>query len=71
MEDSKHCCADMARALRFDCDKCADAFECPDTLLHYSERFREYGLIIHDGGESWSVIRYCPWCGAMLPESTR
>jgi hypothetical protein len=33
--------------------------------------FREYGLLVHDGGESIIVIEYCPWCGVRLPESLR
>ncbi len=61
----------MSRAVTFDCDAHTDEYECPDSLLHYSPRFDEYGLIIHDGGTSLLVIRHCPWCGTKLPESKR
>ncbi len=49
------------------CDKHADPFDCPDSLIYYSERNNEYGIIIHDGGESFVQIMYCPWCGTNLP----
>jgi hypothetical protein len=40
-------------------------------LIEYSAKFREYGLIVHDGGGSSISIEYCPWCGVKLPESLR
>lgn len=43
----------------------------PDTPIAYSESFREYGLEYQDGGTSVLGIRFCPWCGAHLPESLR
>jgi hypothetical protein len=61
----------MARAVAFTCHAHANEFECPDSLVHYLPRFDEYGLIIHDGGESFQAISYCPWCGSKLPESKR
>jgi len=48
-----------------------NVFECPDNLLFFDEKINEYGLIIHDGGESYSVINFCPWCGKKLPDSKR
>ena len=56
----------MARAAAFDCDVHADAFECPDTLIYYSPEQKKHGIIFHDGGTSFSVIDFCPWCGAHL-----
>jgi predicted RNA-binding Zn-ribbon protein involved in translation (DUF1610 family) len=53
------------------CREHSDPFDCPDCVIAYSQRFREYGLIIHDDGSSVYSIRYCPWCGAKLPESMR
>lgn len=67
----KHCCEQMDAAIRFECDTHSDKFECPDVLISYSEKFDEYGIIIHDGGASSSLIDYCPWCGTKLPESKR
>jgi hypothetical protein len=53
------------------CDKHPDRSDCPDCLVQYSPKFREYGLLVHDGGSSMVVIRFCPWCGTRLPESLR
>jgi hypothetical protein len=70
-EKYTHCCADMTRDLNQTCDLHSNRFECADCLIAYSPCFREYGLIIHDGGSSMVVIGYCPWCGVQLPESLR
>jgi hypothetical protein len=61
----------MEEHLKFECSQHADAYECPDTLVSYSQQFDEYGVIVHDGGSSSIVIKYCPWCGTKLPESKR
>jgi len=67
----RHCCDEMRRQIAWHCSDHADPFECPDALVRYSDRFDEYGLIIHDGGTSVSVIHFCPWCGGRLPASKR
>jgi hypothetical protein len=67
----EHCCDQMTGAVNHRCDKHPDPFDCPDNLIDYSPKFREYGLIIHDGGTSSCRIRFCPWCGAQLPASLR
>jgi hypothetical protein len=41
------------------------------VALGYNSKFREYGIYILDGGQSWMVISHCPWCGSKLPESLR
>lgn len=66
-----HCCEDMRREVERTCESHPVRFECPDCLVHFSERLREYGLIVHDGGTSSIVILFCPWCGALLPVSLR
>jgi len=48
------------------CKQHQNRFECPDTLITFSEKNNEYGLIIHDGGSSSVTIKFCPWCGALL-----
>ncbi|MDQ8201347.1 hypothetical protein QEH56_24525 [Pelagicoccus enzymogenes] len=53
------------------CDHHSDPFDCPDALIHFSPKFREYGLIIHDGGASTIGIDHCPFCGEKLPKSKR
>jgi hypothetical protein len=56
----------MSRAVNQRCDVHTDVFDCPDNLIHYSSESGVYGLIIHDGGSSFSKINFCPWCGADL-----
>jgi hypothetical protein len=53
------------------CDQHFDRYDCPDMLIGYTPEYREYGLIVHDGGHSTVVIAYCPWCGTQLPASLR
>jgi len=53
------------------CAEHSDPFDCPDHTVYYSTEFKEYGIIVHDGGSTYSVIRYCPWCGSNLPTSSR
>jgi len=70
-EIMNHCCDQMKYASTLDCDQHQDEFSCPDVLILYLEKFDEYGIIIRDGGCSFSMINYCPWCGVNLPESKR
>jgi ribosomal protein S27AE len=67
----RHCCEDMRREVERACEQHPDRFDCPDCLVQYWSRLREYGLIIHDGGSSVMLIRFCPWCGSKLPDSLR
>jgi hypothetical protein len=69
MSVRQHCCERMEEGLKLDCTEHEDVFECADSLVYYSDRSIEYGLIVHDGGSSYIVIGYCPWCGSKLPES--
>lgn len=66
-----HCCDDMRREAERVCDRHPNRFDCPDCLVCYSPKFREWGLIVHDGGSSSVGIRFCPWCGTQLPDSLR
>jgi len=61
----------MTAALDFSCDQHADPFECPDALVVHHEAFGEYGIVVHDGGPSYVLIRHCPWCGEDLGPSWR
>jgi hypothetical protein len=67
----KHCCEQMDHQVNLKCEQHPDPFDCPDNLIFYSYKFDEYGIIIHDGGPSYSLISFCPWCGSALPESKR
>lgn len=55
-----HCCEAMDKNLR---DQ--------DTGIVYSEKFREYGIRVLDGGSSFQQIDYCPWCGQKFASSLR
>ena len=57
---SEHCCDRMDGYLKDE-----------DELVDYIPKFREYGVPVHDGGQSHIVIRFCPWCGTKLPLSLR
>jgi len=61
----------MKAAAESTCDQHEDRWDCPDALISYSEKFDEYGIIVHDGGIAVCGIEYCPWCGTRLPESKR
>lgn len=37
----------------------------------FSAKFREYGIRVLDGSNSYIQIHYCPWCGNKLPRSLR
>ena len=67
----KHCCKEMDHQTSVRCDDHDNPYECPDSVVVYSEVFDEYGLIIHDGGQSSYTINFCPFCGFSLPESKR
>ena len=61
----------MEDQVTLQCDEHSDPFDCPDRVIAYSDKFDEYGLIVHDGGTSSITILFCPWCAAKLPESKR
>ena len=70
-ELKEYCCETMAEHLNYRCEEHPDVFDCADNLIYRSADSGAYGIIIHDGGSSFSRISYCPWCGAKLPEKTR
>ena len=61
-----NCCTKMTEMVTFVCGQHPDRFQCPDALIHFSQRSCEYGIIVHDGGSSFVSIAFCPWCGASL-----
>lgn len=64
--ETQYCCEKMASDLNQKCQEHPDPFSCPDNLIHHSKQTKQYGLIIHDRGSSFSEINFCPWCGANL-----
>jgi hypothetical protein len=65
-----HCCEMLREQVTYRCDQHPNPFDCADNLIVYRESSDDYGLIVHDGGESVVTIKFCPWCAADL-ESTR
>jgi hypothetical protein len=65
---TNYCCEDMKRNVEYE-DETQNEWDCPDNLVTYVPYKDEYGIIIHDGGSSYIEIKFCPWCGAKLPES--
>ncbi|MBP3540130.1 MAG: hypothetical protein J6J62_09830 [Oscillospiraceae bacterium] len=62
----KMCCEAMEYHSRLHCEEHSSVFDCPDCLVFYDKSRDDYGLIIHDGGQSFIKISYCPWCGKKL-----
>ena len=64
MNSVQHCCQYMKEYIGNE-----------DDIIHYSLKYDEYGISIHDGENgsvnSYIQIQYCPWCGKKLPESKR
>ena len=67
----EHCCDAMNSQVNQRCEVHPDPFACPDALVRFVPQFREYGLIVHDGGTASVGIAHCPWCGVRLPASQR
>ncbi len=53
------------------CDEMRDRLDDNETAIRYSPKFREYGIPVLDGGDSFITIQFCPWCGTSLPKSLR
>ncbi|WP_208615662.1 DUF6980 family protein [Gottfriedia luciferensis] len=69
MDVNKYCCTEMAYHLSKGLDK--DPYENPDVVIIHNKKFDEYGIPIQDGGNSFIMIKHCPWCGNKLPQSKR
>lgn len=61
-----YCCDMMQYFMQNKCNIHNNRFECPDCIIDYNEKEKEYGIIIHDGGQSYIRINFCPWCGHRL-----
>ena len=53
-EKMKHCCEDMTYMVE------------EENSIVFVSRTKEYGVPIRDGGSSFLVMKYCPWCGKEL-----
>ena len=66
----KYCCEFMKYYLELNLDETKN-IKSLEQIVIYERKFDEYGIVIHDGGESYIEIKYCPWCGKELPKSKR
>jgi hypothetical protein len=48
-----------------------DVISGGEAALDYVPKFREYGIKVLDGGSSYILISFCPWCGRKLPGRLR
>ena len=53
------------------CSMMQMAIQDPEIPLVYVAKFREIGVRVLDGGDSYIVLNYCPWTGQKLPPSLR
>lgn len=60
------CCEYMNYHANFRCDFHENPYACPDSMILFTEKSNDYGIIIHDGGSATITINFCPWCGATL-----
>ncbi len=62
---SKYCCLKMAYYVSM-ATKNLLKKDDPDIVINFYSKEKKYGLPIHDGGNSYIKIDYCPWCGKKL-----
>jgi hypothetical protein len=53
------------------CVELAAAVASEDLPVIYVPKFREFGIENTDGGSSYQLIAFCPYCGERLPEPLR
>jgi len=54
-----HCCEEMRMMVE------------EENSIVFIAKSRKYGVPIADGGSSFLLIRFCPWCGRELPAPPR
>lgn len=60
-----NCCLVMQSFLNAKCDQHDNPWECADMVVVQAEDGR-IGIPVRDGGESFVVFDFCPWCGQKL-----
>ena len=53
-EKMKHCCEQMTYMVE------------EENSIVFVPKTKEYGVPIRDGGSSFLIMKYCPWCGKEL-----
>ncbi|MGF1788857.1 hypothetical protein L4D00_23995 [Photobacterium swingsii] len=48
-------------------------FDCAvkEKVIIYIPKYREFNVLVPDGGSSFITIMYCPWCASKLPSPLR
>jgi len=59
------CCDTMARQLRHECSDHPVLTDCPDVVVILGPD-GEIRMPVRDGGSSFIVAAFCPWCGTQL-----
>ncbi len=42
-----------------------------EVPIVYIAKYKEFAIKVLDGGSSYIVLKFCPWCGHILPRSQR
>ena len=50
----EHCCENMKMMVE------------EENSIVFIQKTREYGVPIQDGGSSFLVMSFCPWCGKKI-----
>lgn len=61
----KFCCAQMEAQMNIECVD-HEPGHCPDAVVTVHHSPCTFGIRVNDGGSSYLVINYCPWCGKRL-----
>lgn len=61
----------MTFSKSFCCEEILKRSEDTETAIVYIAKFREFGISALDGGTSYILIEFCPWCGSRLPKKLR
>ncbi len=63
---SEYCCETMTQWSQPCKTHEDDPLDCPDYLIHRTKNGKLTGIRIFDGGSSFVVMAFCPWCGEKL-----
>ena len=67
-KQNEFCCNSLKLHSTLNCDLHKSIYDCPDVLISTGKNGKDFKIIIHDGGMSGIVIKYCPWCGVKLKQ---
>ena len=59
----------MTNDIHFCCEEMKQ--NIAEQIIYFNEVFDEYGITLTEDNVSFILLKYCPWCGSLLPESKR